>query len=603
VRSFILTHPLPLVILLALILSLQLIPHSHFFGDDYIQIGTLEGTVADFGSAPFFLYSFADGRPDRLERQTTAGPLPWFAHPRFKVNFFRPINSLLLTLDHALFGRWVYGYRIQAIFWYLGLIAALAAWLRRVIPAVPRPGPGGETGTTWPGAGIRWPAAAVLALFIFAVSDSHWVNVLWTAGRWVLPAVTLSLLGCVAHLRWRQEGWRPGRILSMLAFAAGLLAGEVALAVMAYPIVLEICRPGGRRPGRLAAVVPIAGVAVAYLVFYNLAGFGAFGNDIYLNPLSDPVRFLLLAPTRILAMCSEIFLWFPAGLWNVDALRPTVVAAGGAGLGLAAILLVPVFLVAPETTRWRLAGLVLGTAGSMLPLAAGDPGGRNLIVPFIGTSALLGYGVNTWWTVIRRKGSVAGVVAVLMCCGIGFIHLGLAPFGWLTGPAGLERDAASLNSLVRESELIAPDTADTWTVFLTPHFGVSWRGYFIRRFEALPVPDRWWMLSAADADHDFRRTGNNRLELRIVDGQMMATNLESAIRSADTPIAAGETFRLQGLEVRVLEAGDRGPIRVMFTFDKSLDDPSLVLLGMLEGRLQRVAPPPIGETLHLPSPF
>ena len=96
---------------LALILALQLIPHSHFFGDDYIHLATLEGRVRDFGVRPFRLYEFTDGSQERLRRQTEAGPFPWFAHPRMKVRFFRPISSGLIALDHSLFGHRSWGYR------------------------------------------------------------------------------------------------------------------------------------------------------------------------------------------------------------------------------------------------------------------------------------------------------------------------------------------------------------------------------------------------------------------------------------------------------------------------------------------------------------
>ena len=33
------------IAVVVLVLTLPLVPHSHFYGDDYIQIGTLKGTV------------------------------------------------------------------------------------------------------------------------------------------------------------------------------------------------------------------------------------------------------------------------------------------------------------------------------------------------------------------------------------------------------------------------------------------------------------------------------------------------------------------------------------------------------------------------------
>ena len=42
---------------------------------------------------------------------------------------------------------------------------------------------------------IIFGVAALLALFIFVVADPHWVNVAWTAGRWVLVTTALALPG------------------------------------------------------------------------------------------------------------------------------------------------------------------------------------------------------------------------------------------------------------------------------------------------------------------------------------------------------------------------------------------------------------------------
>jgi len=113
-------HPIVLALAVAAVLSIQLVPQSTFFGDDYIRLGILEGTTEGIHATPLDLYCFMDGSTESVRNSMETGPIPWFVHPQFKVNFFRPVSS------------------------------------------------------------------ASLALFIFAVSDPHWVNVAWTAGRWVL---------------------------------------------------------------------------------------------------------------------------------------------------------------------------------------------------------------------------------------------------------------------------------------------------------------------------------------------------------------------------------------------------------------------------------
>lgn len=592
--GFVRRHPILLALAVAAVLSIQLVPQSTFFGDDHIQLGTLEETTEGIDATPFDLYGFMDGSTEDVRRSMETGPVPWFVHPRFKVNFFRPVSSALLVLDHAIFGLRPWGYRIQAILWYLLIIAVYGIWLRLVMPAVGR-----SSGVE------RWcgtsGSAALLALFIFAVSDPHWVNVAWTAGRWVLVTTALTLTGCVAHLRWRQEGWRPGLFLSLILFVLGFLAGELALAVLAYPVAFEIVAPKAKMGERVRGLAPLALVTGAYLVVYKMLGRGAYGGAEYLDPSSDPLGYLSELPGKMLAMFGEVFLWIPAGWWNSDSLRAYSLAAGVGSLVLIALLLAPVFRDGAKEVRVLLGRLVLGTVGSMLPLAAGTPGGRNLIVPAIGATLITGITLHYWWTEMRSRRAVLRWFATMVCLGIGFIHLGLAPYRWVTGPIEFRQNSERLADLVRSTPFVDEGVRDQRTVFLTVHLAACWNGHFLRRLERLPMPERWWMLSVADAEHHYHRTASDCLVLETVGGEMMATRLESHMRSRGAPIPVGYEVDLNGMRVRVLEVGRFGPTRVEFTFNRSLDDPSIILMAVLDGRLQRVEAPPVGATLRLPS--
>jgi len=580
-------HPGLWSVLIVLGLTLPLIPQSFFYGDDYIQIGTLDGVFDRFGSAPFDLYRFSDGTLESWNRQIENGPIPWFSHPEMKTHFFRPVSSGLLALDHAAFGLNAWAYRIQAILWYLLVVLAFAALARRLIPL----------GTS------AWHPAVVLALFIFAASDSHWVNVLWTAGRWVLVATAFALLACVAHLRWRSEGWRPGRYLSLLLAVMALLAGEVALAALAYLFALEIIMGEGGARGRARALAPFIVLLGAYVTLYMSLGFGAMATDDYVNPLAHPVGYFSQLTGRLLAMCGELFLWFPASLWNVESLRGQITIAGATGVAFMAVLLIPVYTASSASIRVAANRLLLGTLGALLVLATGSPGSRNLIVPFIGTASLLGLALYHWWTVFRCKRGVVRWAAVLVCLGAGVIHLGVAPYRWFSQPSQFAASAEAQARMIRTLDVADEDVPDQRTVFLTMHFSACWQGYFQRTFERLPMPAAWWTISAADCEHRYSRSGPGQLVLETVGGEMMSTWLESVIRSASKPIEKGETFELRGLRVDVLEVGDQGPTRVRFTFDRNLDEPSLRFMAVQDGELRHVELPKVGESLTLPSPW
>jgi hypothetical protein len=339
----------------------------------------------------------------------------------------------------------------------------------------------------------------------------------------------------------------------------------------------------------------------AYLVVYKLLGRGAYGGAEYLDPSSDPLGYVAELPGKLLAMLGEVVLTIPAGWWNADALRGYSVAAGVGGLLLMALLLAPVLRGSTTAVRVLLGRLVLGTLGSMLPLAAGTPGGRNLIVPSMGAALVTAIALHYWWTSLRSRGDLLRRLATVTCLGTAFLHLALAPYRWVTGPIQLRQDAEWLAGRVRSTRFTDEGLPDQRTVFLTVHFAVCWNGYFLRRLERLPMPERWWMLSAADAEHHYRRVAPDRLVLETVGGEMMATRLETMIRSRDAPMAPGYEVDVDGMRARVLEVGRLGPTRVEFTFDRSLDDASMVLMAVLDGRLTRVDPPPVGTTLRLAS--
>jgi hypothetical protein len=73
-------------------------------------------------------------------------------------------------------------------------------------------------------------------------------------------------------------------------------------------------------------------------------------------------------------------------------------------------------------------------------------------------------------------------------------------------------------------------------------------------------------------------------------------------RSFNTQIHAGDRIRLKGLEVEILGVGAVGATRISFTFDRNLDDPSLVFLAGPNGFVERANPPGIGGSLRLRSP-
>ena len=102
--------------------------------DDFIILGILEKVSPFTWAGPFNLYSFADGDPAHMQIAKESGAFPWFAHSHFKLNFFRPLSSMLLVFDHAFFGLHPVGYSVHSILWLLMLILGVHFLMKKPPP-------------------------------------------------------------------------------------------------------------------------------------------------------------------------------------------------------------------------------------------------------------------------------------------------------------------------------------------------------------------------------------------------------------------------------------------------------------------------------------
>jgi len=569
--------------ILAVLITGAQLPYSHLIEDDYIHVAILEGRLDDYGRAPFRLYSFLEGDPEQMRRAIERGPVPWLAHPEMEVDFFRPLSSALLALDHAIVGRKAWGYKLQSIAWYLTIVITLGCLLLRSKP--------GDTQTS--------RLLVTLAPIVLALSPGHWQNVMYNASRWVLVATALGSIGLLAHIRWREEGWRPGSGLSVVAFALSLLAGEAGVAFLAYLAAYEFVAAPGDRTERARGLAPTAVLLVTYVVAYRVMGFGSHGGDGYLDPLGRPVAFLHDLPTRLLAMLGELLAGVPGWLWAVESRRLYTTLAGAGGVVLMAVLLVPAWKLASRETRRLIGWLILGAGGSLLPLAASPPGSRHLIVPFIGVSTLIAFVIAHWWTVLRRGLTPVTALAGIVCVAVVFVHLVAAPYRWFSQSVAFDRGATWLERTVRETEFVRGEATGQRTVFLTTYLNVAFNGYFLRTLNGQPMPERWWILSAAPFTHRYLRTASDTLELEFPEGQMLGTFQERSIRSAASPLSAGDRIELSGMEVTILEVNEIGPTRIRFTFDRPLEDLSLRFMAVVRGELRPIQPPLPGEAIDL----
>lgn len=540
-----------------------------FFLDDYLHLYTLEG--GETLGSPFDCFVFATGDPDDMRAWVDEGPYPWYTLPELKARFLRPLSSATMVIDHALFGRNAVFYHAQSILWYLVMVAAVALLYRRFLP----------------------PALAALTLLLFAVDDGHIFAAGWWSNRNALVAAAPAMLGVLAHVRWREEGWRPGLPLSLAGLAVGFLGGETALALTGYLGAYELLGRNDNLRRRIAALVPAAALSVAYLVLYKLLDRGAQGLEIYYDPIGDPAGYFLGLPWRFAMVAASHFFMFPVEL------AVFVPKLGGAlALASMSLLALALWLFArawPGLTqeerraiRWLGAGAILSSA----PGLAAFPSMRLLLVPSIGGAAVLAVMIRALLR-DRRWLRLVGIYLVIL-------HLVIAPLFWPGMTLGMRVLDRICTASVRAMPDLGVPLAEK-TVFAV-HVPNSFAGLYtpvLRALDGEPPLGGWHPLAVLHQDVRFTRLSENAFTLEPVRGAFMTSIAETLLRSSKHPFQLNETVNFREFSVTIDAMEDGRPTRIRVDTRLPLEDPDYCFLATRGALLEPFSLPSPGETVVL----
>lgn len=540
-----------------------------FLFDDWPIRATFHG-LAPTGRHPLDAYRFAS-IPEDVQRLIERGPFPWFSSPGLRLGFFRPLGAALLLADERLFGDAAPLWHAHALAWYLALIVAAGLVLRRA---------------------LRGPAFT-LALVLFAANDTHAAALGWLANHHSTISVALGLFGLWAHMRAREDGWRPGRVLAPVLFGLALLAGETTFGVVAYVIAWELLGRADALDRRVRALAPVFSLSLAFLVAYKLGHYGAHDSDSYIDPIGEPLVFALAAPDRLLALIGAFFLGPPADLHlQLPSLAWLWRLIGVIALVGVAAILRRIVAGLDEADRRGQRWLVAGAALSIVPSLGAVVGSRLLIVPSLGGVAICAVILVHAWRARRgfSRKLVFGVLAFLFIARPALI---------MAASLGKFREyAQTLTRIARDSELpTSPDVAIV--VPLAPDFVIGTYTPDVRFITDGQVPRAWWALSLAPHDHVLTRTGADRIELASVGGPMLRAPFENLFRSRKVPFHPGDEVQLKGMTVRVVEEEEGSPTKIEARFDRSLEDPTLWFVEWRDGVLKRMKPPAIGASVKL----
>ena len=532
---------------------------SGFMTDDYVLLANLEGRR--IGAPPWYDLYHLLGRavPAQIER----GILPWWTAPHARLHLVRPIPSMLLALDHALFGNGAYGYHFHSLVWFAALLACARSLFLHLFER----------------------RTATLALFVFALSPHFAVSSRWIAARHLVVAGVGAAAGLLFLVR--SEERRAWRWLAIAAFVFGLASGETGLGGLALWAAYETLGPGAAlSPSRRwRALVPVV-LGVSYLAIYAAVGGGARDTGVYIDPFGDPLGFVATAATRFPLLVGN-------ALWLVDAGLGTIwpaplIAIGVVGAAGLALVYAQASQAMPSSDRAALRWLVPGASVATAGLVGGMPGGRELVVVSLGTAPLIATLLLHGWRRSlgeHRSWPRRSVVALL-----GILHVA-------AGPLAALGSWQFVLQLSKQSQAIAKQMVDAAgnarrVVLLNMADVTVW-------LYALPLARDahrdafgdtcWWLASAAKGRHRVSGTGPQSFSVETIDTTFQRELFEGLFRSRRLHFRVGDVIEQCSAVLRVGALREELPYRLEIRLDRTIDDPSVALLVWRNGKVERIA--------------
>lgn len=566
--------------------------------DDYVHVAMLDGTGVMPGQSWDQLFTFAVPGRDRL------GPiqgdyLPWWSAEDLRLRFFRPLSGLTYALDWAAHGDDPEGFHATSLALYAALVAACTVLYGALARAT--------------GRGV-W--TVLVAALLFALAREHESNVTWIAGRNTLVSVLLCPPALLFYHRWRTGKRRADLVGALACFALALCANEAPVALMGFFAAYELSLGRGAVVERARALLPVAAVAGAWLVFYSAAGYGTQGSEWYVNPLTDPARFVREG-LRVNLVNYLVELALPASLEPgvVRVAHPWLAALGLqpalASMALAALVLLALALTAVRDRGVRFA--LLGVLLALVPLAASPRAPRVMLLPTVGTSWAFAVLVTSSLERLSRPRTLALPWNALRLAVAAVLVAGFAQDPAIARYYVQQRAdwAAAIRERALGSELpVGAAAADARVLLLTSPSGQeALIAPLLRLQQGLGWPAGIWGVSAGAGSHALERTGERTLRLSLGPGSSPAGMVPRAwagLYRDDFDLAAGQELRQGALRVALADVRDGDRVFALdVAIDLPLDDERVWLMafdrgGEGAGRWRRIPAPAVGERVELP---
>lgn len=560
-----LAHWFFLLIPVLLLLPMMLLPqtlddlvHHHVFAKSLPML-----TEANWW---FDLFVFLDGEAARTQQVIQQFLLPWWAGEEIKIAFFRPLSALTHWVDFQLWPG-VHALNHLHSFVWLGMLIAVVFKFYKTLEFD--------------------YLIAILGALLFAFDASHFITATWVANRNLLVAAVIGVVCLLAHIKSSRDESTAWYALSLMLFLLCLLSAEAGVSIGAFILSYTFIIDRSSWKKRLFV---LAGYGVIFLLWYyqyKTMGYGASGNNFYLDPGQNPVAYLQALSWKYPLYVLMYFIGLPSLIYYPGGV-PTE------GLLLVSILLVVLLtmLLWPLLRSNRLARFwLLSFLLSLLPIAGSSPHERTMVIAGIAANALMATlivsifqsGVpvaqKAYQFLLGRTGKWLLLPVLWLFL---LLHVVIHPLGLVLVPAGtlalhegnlLEQQVEALPEIEVNQKgrvyLNSPSTLFVSTLSL--YSAMDENLYSAMDENNNEQAKKQFLLASGAKDIQVRRLDNNKI--RVFSPQNIRPSIyDQLFRSEGDVISTGERFSVGDMQVQVVKVNDNGlPFVVDYTWPYSLE--------------------------------
>jgi hypothetical protein len=529
-----------------------------------------------FLQSKYALFSFIN--PERNSYLTERGLLPWWTDASIKGKFWRPITSMTHLLDYSLWPGSPALMHLQSVIWYMLLCSAVTVFYRKIIP-------------------IGWVAG--FAALLYAVSETHAIQVGFLSNRNALLGAFFGVLALIAHDNWRRNKSRCAGAGAVVLLIFSLLSAEAGVGTCAYLGAYMLFLDESKWGNRLLSMLPYVIVVVIWRFAWSYLDYGVANIGMYVDPLNEPLRYIKRLPTFMAFFLTGQFALLPSSLYlfMYPATLKTVTRYAMIYLAIIFLILFGV-LRRDRAARFFAGGMVL----SVLPLCAAFPCNRMLIFTSIGALGLIAQLITTVFSKTYRieVSRLWRVPAVVLATVMLITHLIISPFV-LAFHSAMPSGPNLMSKMLERAPFTDADISECDLVLVNPPDGFSCAYIpLVLQCKDRPIPKNLRILTSSILQPvTIHRPDKYSLIVRPEHG-FMAWAMDQLVRRVENSYALGEKIVLSGLTVEVVEQTPDGRCAAaVFTFDVPLEDETLRWVQWKNWQFEELVPPEVGETVVL----